>query len=47
VGHRFSRQWALEGGYMYQLIRKRMGPVWENNHTMVINLHCGVPLIPR
>jgi hypothetical protein len=47
VGHRFSGKWAVDGGYMHQLIRKRVGPVWENNHTMVISLHCGVPLIPR
>ncbi len=32
---------------MHQLLRKRAAPMWENNHTMVINLHCGVPLIPR
>lgn len=47
VGHRFSKLWAVDAGYMHQLIRKRNGPVWENNHTMVVNLHCGIPLIPR
>lgn len=47
VGHRFNKLWAFDAGYMHQIIRKRAGPVWENNHTLVVNLHCGVPLLPQ
>ncbi|NWF82902.1 MAG: DUF2490 domain-containing protein [Bryobacteraceae bacterium] len=47
AGYRFNRLWAMDAGYMHQIIRKRAGPVWENNHTMVVNLHCNVPLRPQ
>lgn len=47
AGYRLSKLWAFDAGYMHQIIRKRNGPIWENNHTMVVNLHCGVPLLPH
>lgn len=47
AGYRFNKWWAVDGGYLHQVIRKPRGRVWENNHTTVISLHCAVPLIPR